>query len=165
MLRRQRATARMSQAAAMTSDDTFTGKLTAEDTLQSLAVRQHNLVTRAQLHTFGIDDMTMYRRVRNGLWQRLLPAVYAIHNGQISEEQRRVAAALYAGMDCQLAGMTALEWYGFRYVPEHDSIYLLAPHRVLRKSTGFVRIQRTHEMDDVCSPARAVVDAGRGLRD
>jgi hypothetical protein len=142
--------------------------------LQSLATRQCDLVTRAQLLDLGVDDMTMYRRARSGLWQRLLPAVYAIHGGQATAEQRRVAAALYSGEGCQLAGLSALEWYGFRYVPEHDSIYMLLPHTVRRKSAGFVRIQRTHDLDkyprrtdlyQVCSPARAVVDASRELHE
>ena len=131
-------------------------------------------MNRAALVVAGVDDMAMYRRARNGQWQRLLPAVYAVHNGQVSAEQRRVAAALYTGRDCQLAGFSALTWYGFRSVPEHDSVYMIIPHDARRKSAGFVRVQRTLELDEyarrtdlyqICSPARAVVDACRELRD
>ncbi len=141
---------------------------------EALAIRQHELITRSQLRSFGIDDMTMYRRARNGTWLRLLPAVYAIRNGEVSAEQRLVAAALFAGEAAQLAGLSALEWYGFRSVPDHETVHLLMPHHVHRKSAGFVQIHRTHDMDRhardaglyrVCSPARAVVDAGRELRD
>jgi hypothetical protein len=144
------------------------------ESFQALAVRQHELMTRAQLLSLGINDMAMYRRVRSGQWLRLLPAVYAVRNGEISDEQRRIAAALYAGEAAQLAGLSALDWYGFRYVPDHDSVYLIVPHQRQRKSAGFVRIHRTHAVDlrardgglyRVCSPARAVVDAGRELRD
>jgi hypothetical protein len=143
-------------------------------TVASLAASQHDLITRAQLRVLGVNDMTMYRRARAGIWQRVLPAVYAIHSGEVTLEQRRVAASLYAGEDCQLTGLSALAWYGFRYVPEHESVYVLVPHQAHRKSAGFVRVQRTNELDDqvrradlyrVCSPARAVVDACRELRD
>jgi hypothetical protein len=142
--------------------------------LMSLAARQSDLLTRAQLRSFGIDDMTMYRRTAGGDWQRVLPAVYAMNSGPVSLEQQRIAAALYAGEGCQLASLSALRWYGFRYVPDHDSIYLLVPHGARRKSAGYVRIQRTRELDpyprrrdlyQVTSPGRAVVDACRELRD
>jgi Transcriptional regulator, AbiEi antitoxin len=146
----------------------------AGSSLLTLAARQSDLVTRAQLLALGIDDMTMYRRARSGLWQRVLPAVYALQSGAITVEQRRVAAALYGGDGCQIAGLSALSWYGFRYLPDSDSMYLLVPHATRRKSAGYVRIQRTHDLDEharrtnlylVCSPARAVVDACRELRD
>jgi hypothetical protein len=142
--------------------------------LDELAIRQHGLLTRAQLLSFGINDMTMYRRARNGLWQRTLPAVYVMHSGPITLEQHRIAASLYGGEQSQITGLSALTWYGFRYVPPNDIIFILVPHEVHRRSAGYVRVQRTRELDVnarhddlyvVCSPARAVVDACRESRD
>jgi hypothetical protein len=131
---------------------------------------QFRVVSRGQLNAAGIDDMAISRRVRNGEWQRVLPATYVLGAGALSTEQRRVAAALYAGGRAQLTGATALLWYGFRYVPVTDSVHVLVPHDRRLRSTGFVIVQRALELDPaeratehyrLTSPARAVVDLCR----
>ncbi|MFU8851928.1 type IV toxin-antitoxin system AbiEi family antitoxin domain-containing protein [Micromonospora sp. SL1-18] len=83
--------------------------------LAEAADRQQQIVTRAQLLAAGFDDMFLYRQTRRGLWQRVLPATYALFTGTLTDEQRRISAALYAGTDAQLTGLAALSWYGFRY--------------------------------------------------
>lgn len=142
--------------------------------LDLIAERQQQIVTRAQLLTAGIDDMAICRRTKRGQYQRVLPAVYALVTGALTTEQRRIAAVLYAGRDAQVTGLAALEWYGFKYAPRTDKVHLLVPHDQRRRPTGYVMVHRALALDQfarptehyaVCSPARAVVDACRELRD
>ncbi|MFC5925749.1 type IV toxin-antitoxin system AbiEi family antitoxin domain-containing protein [Micromonospora vulcania] len=141
--------------------------------LAELAERQQQIVTRAQLLTAGYDDMYLYRQARRGLWQRILPATYALVTGVLTEEQTRISAALYAGPQAQLTGLAALTWYGFRQIPRSTDVHLVMPHHARRRSVGYVHIRRALTLDarprsaalySVCSPARAVVDAARDLR-
>lgn len=141
--------------------------------LELTALRQHQIVTRSQLLAAGFTDMQMYRQTRRGTWQRVLPATYALVTGTLTDEQRRISAVLYAGPDAQLTGLAALTWYGFRYCPRSDHVQLIVPHHARRKSAGHAVIARALELDrrarqtelyPVCSPARAVVDAARDLR-
>ncbi|WP_092382061.1 type IV toxin-antitoxin system AbiEi family antitoxin domain-containing protein [Micromonospora phaseoli] len=138
-----------------------------------LAERQQQIVTRAQLLAAGFDDMYLYRQTRRAVWQRVLPATYALVTGVLTDEQRRISAALYAGSEAQLTGLAALIWYGFRQSPRTDAVQLVVPHHARRKSAGHAVISRALALDararttplyPVCSPARAVVDAARDLR-
>jgi hypothetical protein len=138
-----------------------------------LAERQQQIVSRAQLLAAGFDDMHLYRQARRGLWQRVLPATYALVTGVLTAEQRRISAALYAGAEAQITGLSALTWYGFRQSPSTDAVHLIVPHHARRKSAGHAMVSRALALDDraritplypVCSPARAVVDAARELR-
>jgi hypothetical protein len=140
--------------------------------LGPLLDRQHNVVSRGQLLAAGVDDGTTYRKVRTGHWQRLLPGIFLVAPGSPGTEQRRVAAALFAGEQAQLTGLSVLHWYGFRSAPATDRVHVLVPHDVHRRSTGFVVVQRALSLDErarhgglywVTSPARAVVDACRAL--
>ncbi|NES17014.1 MULTISPECIES: type IV toxin-antitoxin system AbiEi family antitoxin domain-containing protein [Micromonospora] len=141
--------------------------------LDEIADHQQQVVTRAQLLAAGFDDMYLYRQTRRGLWQRVLPATYGLFTGELTDEQRRISAALYAGRDAQLTGLAALAWYGFRYSPRSPAVQLIVPHHARRKSSGHAVIARALALDGkarqtrwypVCSPARAVVDAARDLR-
>ncbi|GIF72306.1 type IV toxin-antitoxin system AbiEi family antitoxin domain-containing protein [Asanoa siamensis] len=142
--------------------------------ISPLIERQHQIVTRAQLLAARYDDMAIYRRTRSARWQRVLPGVYAVTTGALTEEQRRIAAALYVGPAAQMTNLAALGWYGFRYAPTSDRVHMLVPGDARRKSSGHVVVSRASELDSfprdaglyrVCSPARAVVDAGRELRE
>ncbi|MGR6321489.1 type IV toxin-antitoxin system AbiEi family antitoxin domain-containing protein [Micromonospora soli] len=142
-------------------------------TLEEAAQRQHQILTRTQLLAAGFDDMFLYRQTRRGLWQRVLPATYALFSGTMTGEQRLISAVIYAGPDAQLTGLAALAWYGFRYSPRTENVQLVVPHHARRKSAGHAVISRALTLDPrarqtanypVCSPARAVVDAARDLR-
>ncbi|MGN9809025.1 type IV toxin-antitoxin system AbiEi family antitoxin domain-containing protein [Micromonospora sp. BQ11] len=137
------------------------------------AERQQQIMTRAQLLAAGLDDMYLYRQTRRGLWQRVLPATYALVTGTLTDEQRRISAALYTGPDAQVTGLAALTWYGFRQSPRTEDVHLIVPHHARRASAGHAMVARALALDPrarrtslyaVCSPARAVVDAARGLR-
>ncbi|XTZ18557.1 hypothetical protein ACQSSU_14910 [Micromonospora echinospora] len=142
-------------------------------TLEETRQLQQQIVSRAQLLAAGFDDNHMCRQAKRGIWQRVLPATYALVSGTLTDEQRRIAAALYAGPDAQLTGLAALIWYGFRQAPRTSDVHLVVPHHARRRSTGHVVITRALALDEkarrtrlypVCSPARSVVDAARRLR-
>lgn len=149
------------------------GMRTHPPEFSELAERQQQIVSRTQLLACGFDDMYLYRQTRRALWQRVLPATYALVTGTLTDEQRRISAALYAGGEAQLTGLAALTWYGFRQSPRSDDVQLIVPHHARRRSAGFAVVSRALALDDraratplypVCSPARAVVDAARDLR-
>jgi hypothetical protein len=150
------------------------GLMTASGGLDMMRELQAQIVTRRQLTAFGVDDVAAYRKVKRGEWQRVLPGICALTTGPLSTEQRRIAAALYAGRPAQLTGLCALHWYGFRHAPTTPHIHVLVPHGTRRRSTGFVIVQRTHEPDPapqqtplyrIASPTRAVIDACRASGD
>jgi hypothetical protein len=141
-------------------------------TLGTLLDRQHQVISRRQLLTAGVDDVTTYRKIRSGQWRKLLPGVVLVVADSLGTEQKRVAAGLYGGEQSQITGLGALHWYGFRQAPVTDKIHLLVPHATRRRSAGFVVVQRTLALDRaerdadlyrLVSPARAVVDACRSL--
>lgn len=138
--------------------------------LSELLELQQEIATRSQLLARGITDMMCYRHVRAGKWQRPLPATYALTDRPLGTEQRRIAARLRAGEQCQITGLAALHYYALRGVPSTDKVHVLVPHDHQIRSTGLLIVSRTLELDQtprdaglywVASPARAVVDAGR----
>jgi hypothetical protein len=140
--------------------------------LNDILDRQQEIVARHQLLAAGVGDMTIYRSVRSGAWQRLLAGVYRLNMNPLTDEHRRVAAALFAGPGAQITGLSALHFYGFRYAPSSATVQVLMPHETRRRSAGFVVVHRTLEMDgsprhtelyQVASPPRAVIDACRWL--
>jgi len=141
--------------------------------IETLASSQLGIATRAQLLAAGLTDVAAYRRVRRGVWQRLLPGIFALFSGEPTSRQRQLAAMLYAGANAQLTGVSALRNYGLRYLPGDDRIFVLVPHNTRRKSVGFVHVRRTLELDErarpnadslmTCAPVRALVDACREL--
>ncbi len=77
--------------------------------------------------------MTVYRNIRRGKWQRVLTGVYRLSLKPLTEEARRIAAALFCGPGAQLTGLMVLHWYGFRQAPSTDKVHVLVPHGVRRK--------------------------------
>jgi hypothetical protein len=142
--------------------------------LDDIAHHQQCIVTRAQVLAAGHGDMFIYRRIRGGSWQRVLSGVYCVTSGVLTDEQRRVAAALYAGPGAQITGPAALAWYGFRALPPGAEVHLVVPHKTRCRSNGFAIVRRALAVDrrarhaelyQVASPARAVVDTCRELRE
>lgn len=138
-----------------------------QQSLHEIVDCQLGIVNRPQLIVAGIDDHTIYRRVRRGDWQRVLPGIYRVEPGPLTLEQRRIAAMLFVGETAQLTGGATLLWYGFRSPVATDRIHVLVPHQSRRRSAGFVIVQRALSLDDgardaglyrVTSPARASID-------
>ncbi|MDP9221203.1 MAG: hypothetical protein M3P23_11820 [Actinomycetota bacterium] len=140
--------------------------------LDAALAEQHGLLTRTQLIEHGCTAAEIRWAV--GRTARVvLPQVLATFTGELSPRQRLVAAALYAGAEAQLAGVSAVRFLGLADVPEDGLIRLLVPaHRDARRS-GFVVVRRTQRPEPrpwhrgplaVSPPVRALVDAARELR-
>src|SRR5215472_7597402 len=81
--------------------------------LAALAAKQHGVVTRAQALESGMTRRVVdYRIRRGGPWQTLIPGVYLTHAGRPADEQRDMAALLYAGPTSVLTGGAALRRHG-----------------------------------------------------
>ena len=55
---------------------------------------------------------TVQRRVREGSWERLHPAVYLVGGHRLTAEARVRAAWLWAGEDAAVSGPAAAFWHG-----------------------------------------------------
>ncbi|MBV9094282.1 MAG: hypothetical protein JO132_10460 [Streptosporangiaceae bacterium] len=108
---------------------------------------------------------------QGGRWQRLLPGVYLAVTGMPTQDQREVAALLYAGARSLITGPAAVRRHHLR-CPGPDVVDVLIPWRVKRQGVAFVRVHRTRRMPDemfvtgeirFAKPPRAVADAARFL--
>jgi hypothetical protein len=141
------------------------------DLLARTLAAQDHVISRQQALTCGIPRNTVGHWCRpGGKWQKLLPGVYLAVTGKPTNEQRLVAAALYAGPRAVITGPAALRLHRLR-APGPDIIDVLVPHVVRRQSAGFVRVHRTTRRPRVyrtgvvryCHAARAVADSARLL--
>jgi len=133
---------------------------------------QHQVVTREQALRCGMPPTTLARRVApGGRWQRLLPGVYLAVTGTATQDQREIAALLYAGPRSLITGSAAVRRHRLHSAGP-DAVDVLIPWATRRQSTGFVRVHRTRLMPErifvtgpirFTKPARAVADAARSL--
>lgn len=139
--------------------------------LDKLLKRQHLVITRRQVLQCGLSHDAVHRRLRpGGRWQRVLPGVYLAVTGTPTDDQREMAALLYAGPGATLTGAAALRRHRLRV--SSDSVDVLVPATRRRQNAGFVVLHRTTRLPEyVCYTgpvqyalaARAVADAARGL--
>ncbi|MCP2326207.1 hypothetical protein HDA40_004714 [Hamadaea flava] len=141
--------------------------------LDGLLEKQYGLVRRDQVLGGMPDSLTkgaLRWRLERGVWQTVLPAVYATHGGPLSREQRAFASLLYAGESAQLTGPTALQLHVVHSAPADDLVHVLIPDRRRLSPARFAAVSRTHRLDPrattigrmaVVSPARAVADTVR----
>ena len=142
--------------------------------LTRLLSKQYCVVARAQALGCGMTEKAVRYRLRDGgPWQSLLPGVYLTHTGSPSEDQREMAALLYAGPYGVLTGAAALRRFGLAG-PRTDLVDVLVPASAQRRDAGFARIHRTARLPESVAvagevqfafPPRAVADAVRGLAD
>lgn len=131
--------------------------------LRTLIHNQHGVVSAAQATAGGLPHETLRRRVKRGLWQRLVPGVYALQGGPASRLQWLIAAQLYAGEGSVLTGRAVLNMYGLDVGSEFDDIGFgfgvpdvrseecasrhrldaLVPHRTRRQNVANLHIIRT----------------------
>jgi predicted transcriptional regulator of viral defense system len=133
---------------------------------------QHQVVTRRQAELCGMPTSTLDRYIApDGRWQRLLPGVYLAVTGKATQEQREMAALLYAGPRSLITGTAAVRRHRL-HAAGPDLVDVLVPANVKRQSVGFVRVHRTRLMPEgiyvtgpirFTKPARAVADAARSL--
>ncbi|MEJ3743373.1 hypothetical protein WEI85_08810 [Actinomycetes bacterium KLBMP 9797] len=149
-------------------------KTSARPDLAGLLDVQRRIVRRDQVVGTALTDGTLRWLLQSHQWQAVLPSIYGCFSGQLTDEQREIAAQLYCGSSSQLTGPAALRAHGMRYVPEDERLHMLVPHARHLSSSGFVVVQRTHRLDDrpierglvqVVSPARAAADTARMCED
>ena len=140
--------------------------------LSTLIDSQHGVLSAAQAKAGGLAHETLRRRVQRGLWQRLVPGVYALQGGPPSRVQWLVAAQLYAGDESVITGQSALAVHGIRLPREERGeaarlrVDALVPHTRRRQSVAHLRITRTTRFPEatrsgplrVAPLARSVVD-------
>ena len=98
------------QAASMSRTSAFDRRA-----LAALLDRQHGVISRKQaLECDMSQPMVRYRGREAGPWRVLLPGVYLSHTGTATDEQRDMAALLYAGPCSTLSGPAALRRHGVR---------------------------------------------------
>ncbi|MGJ5896966.1 hypothetical protein ACSCBZ_34185 [Streptomyces niveiscabiei] len=136
------------------------------DTPRSCAATD-SLLTTPQLRSHGVSQAETNERCRpGGPWQQVLPGVYALHAGRLTDEERVRGALLYAAREnrssgrgilsttavprqgtpdaeSMLTGLAALRLHGFTSLPADDHIDVLVPRLRRLRSTGYVRIIRT----------------------
>jgi hypothetical protein len=140
--------------------------------LRQVLQAQHQVITRRQAVLCGVPHSTLDRYIAaGGPWQRLLPGVYLTVTGTATQNQREMAALLYAGRPSLITGPAAVRRHRLSS-PGPDVIDVLIPWDRRRQSTGFVRMHRTRRMPDrgsvtgklwFANPPRAVADAARSL--
>jgi hypothetical protein len=133
---------------------------------------QHHVITREQALECGMPPSTIARQVGpGGPWQRLLPGVYLAVTGAVTQDQREMAALLYAGPRSLVTGPAAVRRHRMHSAGP-DVVDVLIPWATRRQSTGFVRVRRTRLMPEriyatgpirFTKPARAVADTARSL--
>jgi len=133
---------------------------------------QHRVIEREQVLACGMSRGALNWRIApGGPWQRLLPGVYLSVTGTVTQDQREMAALLYAGPKSLITGPTAVRRHHLRS-PGPDAVDVLIPWNSRRQSVGFVHAQRTRRMPErmyatgrirFVKPARAVADAARLL--
>jgi hypothetical protein len=143
-----------------------------KERLNQVLRAQHQVITRTQALLCGTPRSTLDRyAMPGGPWQRLLPGVYLAVTGTATQDQREMAALLYAGPRSLLTGAAAMRRHHLRPAGP-DVVDVLIPWRRKRQSTGFVRVHRTTRMPErlyvtgkirFAKAPRAVADAARSL--
>jgi hypothetical protein len=142
------------------------------DRLSRIMQEQHRVISRAQAFACGISRKALQVRIApSGPWQRLLPGVYLAVTGAVTQDQREMAALLYAGPVSLITGPVAMRRHHLRS-PGPDVVDVLIPWKCRRQSVAFVRVHRTRRLPErifvtrrirFAKPPRAVADAARFL--
>ncbi|KJF20893.1 hypothetical protein SZ00_04090 [Rhodococcus sp. AD45] len=125
----------------------------------------------SELARLRVSNSAVHGRCRaGGPWQRILPGVIMLGNGQPTPRQRAVAALMFSGADAMLTGRSALAEYGYR--SNSGDVQVLIPIHRRAQSVGFVVAERTIRLPEPetrsglrCAPLpRSLLDAARRCR-
>lgn len=143
------------------------------DQVLALAELQRGVVTRHQLLTEGVTPAQI-RWSLGRSWRILLPKVLLLAPGLPTDEQRLIAALLFAGPDSWLAGETAAALHGIPGCTATPPVHVLVPPHRTSRSVGWVRVSRSYLLDErvvvrgplrISCRARALVDAAAARAD
>jgi len=104
------------------------------------------VIRAATLKSLGLNSKTIYRRcLPEQPWQRLLPGIILLHNAKPTQNERVIAALLYAGPEALLTGAEACRRHGLRpqELPTGNDLHVLVPHQHKIKSSEFLVVERT----------------------
>lgn len=135
---------------------------------------RHGVIKAGTLTALGMSSKTIWRRCQpGGPWQRLLPGIILLHNGKPTQDERVIAALLYAGPESVVTGVEACRRQGLRprELPPGDGLHMLVQHEHKILSAEFVTVERTTRLprpvvrDEVpLAPlVRATMDTARRL--
>ena len=141
--------------------------------LGELLEKQHHVLSRSQALDYRLTNAAIRYRLRpDGPWRKILPGVYVTTTGVVSDDQRQMAALLYAGKSAVLTGAAAVRRHRLTCAGLNE-VQVLVPADVRVASRDYVRILRTWRMPENTlstslirfSPLpRAVGDAARAMR-
>jgi hypothetical protein len=141
--------------------------------LGELLERQYNVLSRSQATEYRLTGATIRHKIRpDGPWQKILPGVYLTTTGAVTDDQRHMAALLYAGQGAVLTGAAAISHHRLT-CPGSNAVQVLVPQHVRVASRDYVRILRTWRMPETILTTnrikfaplpRAVGDAARGMQ-
>lgn len=138
----------------------------------TVAAEPQSVIARWQLIELGVSDRMIWERTRpGGLWQRLLPGVVCLHNGEPTWLQLVEAALRYARRGAIVTGLAAARLHGLRRIPNSERVHLLVPGDKQPATHDQVIIERTTRLPPperrngfpVAPVARAVLDGARRL--
>jgi very-short-patch-repair endonuclease len=109
--------------------------------LDDLVARQAGVLALHQAVELGMSAATVQRRVRQGSWTRLHPAIYLVGGHRMTDEARIRAAWLWAGEQAAISGAAAACWHGL--IPEApDQVEVTVPRRLGPGDRPDVRVRR-----------------------
>ena len=144
-----------------------------ERRVRELAEKQHGVVSRAQVVDLGVSDGSIARRLRDGLWSRVLPGVFRITGAPETREQLPMAAVLWAGDGSVVSHATAARLWGIEGVRERKvELWVPSPrnprHELVEahRGTRIDRADRTNRGSiPVTSPVRTLIDLSARMED
>jgi hypothetical protein len=134
--------------------------------LAATAARQHGVFTRPQAIAAGFGAGQIERRVRSGIWRRLLPRVYVHAAAPASVAQTHWAAVSWCGPGCALSHSSAAAIWRIGSLPLAAPELVVARTRAPR-AEGIVVHRSTSLLDrdvtcvaglPVTTPLRSIID-------
>lgn len=142
----------------------------ARTAIQRLITEGRGIVTCAHWLKADLDPGLLSWRARPaGPWQRVHPGVYATHSGQLTPDERLLAAHAYCGDGSMVTADGALIHLSLFDQRLPERLVFLVPHERRRKSLADLEVERTRFLPTASTGlvvpaapiARAIVDACR----
>lgn len=132
-----------------------TTPLRARTSLSRLAELQDSVVSRHQLHEHGYDKDAIRANVAARRWQPIGRSVVVLHNGPLTQHQRKWAGVI-GQTDGALAGLSAAVEFGFHGFDD-DTVHILIPHGARPRPLPGVKIHISRRFSSAdLHPARTL---------
>src|ERR1700678_3347187 len=110
------------------------------DRLGRIARGQFGVIGRDQALDWGVSRSAVsYLLRQKGPWRKIVPGVYATTTGDMTPDQRAMAALLHAGAGGVITGAVAVRRHNLRCAGLNE-VDVLVPPGTRVQSAGFVRI-------------------------